>query len=167
MNDGMGTVSRHRDDYQPKRQSEESMRRAIPIMVALLCCAGCADTDEDTTVIKLSLFPGLSVPSQRVVHGLDISFIGSDVDEVQGLQISGFSCAAKKMVGWQEGAISTADILVGIQSAPFFNSAKSAKGVQVGVVNAAGSMTGVQFGLINTIEKGGVFPFMIGINGGF
>jgi hypothetical protein len=118
------------------------------------------------TPVKVSLFPKLAIPSNQVVHGLDLGLIATKVDEVQGVQLGWLYCGtSKKMVGLQSGFVSGATIITGLQWG-FINVADDVTGVQAGFINVTAKMKGVQIGLVNVIKKG-VVPAMVFINANF
>ena len=120
----------------------------------------------ETTPIKISLVPGVGIPSQSTVHGLDLGLIGDDVAEVQGLQIAWIYAGTKeKMVGLQTAFVDIGKEVVGVQYG-FYNQADDMTGLQLGFINSADYMSGVQIGLVNIIKKGAL-PFMVLINANF
>ncbi len=143
------------------------MKKALVLVAVMVFAAGMVMA-ADTTPVKLSLVPALAVPSAMTVHGLDLGIIGSNPEEVQGLQLAWiYGGTTRKMVGVTSAFV---DIgkgqTTGIQLG-FYNSAESMKGLQWGFINVAGTIKGVQIGLVNIVKKNGILPFMVFINGGF
>ena len=121
----------------------------------------------EITPVKLSIVPVLSIPSAQTVHGLDFAILGSNPEEVQGLQLSWiYAGTSRKMVGVQNAFVSIGEEVTGVQLG-FYNSAQNMKGIQWGFINVAGTIKGVQIGLVNIVKKNGILPFMVFINGGF
>ena len=144
------------------------MKKLFAVAVVVLACAGISFAGEATPA-RISLFPPLSAPSLKTVHGLDLGIFATEVDEVQGLQLCLiYASAEKKMVGVQYGAIAniSKDDAKGVQLG-FYNSAKNMTGLQLGFINVADSLKGLQVGLVNIINTGAPLKFMVIANAHF
>ena len=143
------------------------MKKVIALVTVVMALASTAAFAEGVTPVKLSLFPGVAVPSAMTVHGLDLGIIASKPDEVQGVQLAWiYAGASKKMVGLQSGLVASATSMTGLQYG-FYNTSEDVHGVQLGFINVAEKMKGLQIGLVNVIKKDGWLPFMVIINGSF
>ena len=90
--------------------------------------------------------------------GLQDGWINTSSGNVSGLQYGLLNCAAD-VDGVQCGSL----IVLGVNVA-----VGSFCGCQIGIVNYAGRMeSGVQIGLVNVIARGGFFPVLPILNGGF
>jgi hypothetical protein len=119
-----------------------------------------------STPVKVSLFPKLSVPQEKVVNGLDLGLIATNVDEVQGLQLGWIFCGTDvKMVGLQSGFIDKGNTVTGVQWG-FYNGANEVNGLQLGFINVTERMKGIQVGLVNIIKQS-VLPVMVIVNANF
>jgi hypothetical protein len=120
----------------------------------------------DSTPVKISLFPKLSVPQQQVVHGLDLGLIATNVQEVKGLQASWiFGGVDSDLVGVQLGFVNKGNRVTGVQYG-FYNGANNVTGVQLGFINVTETMKGIQVGLVNVIKQG-IVPAMVFVNASF
>ena len=71
------------------------MKKLFAVAVVVLACAGISFAGEATPA-RISLFPPLSAPSLKTVHGLDLGIFATEVDEVQGLQLCLIYASAEK-----------------------------------------------------------------------
>lgn len=117
------------------------------------------------TPIKLSLLPGIELPSDNVVKGLDLGIIANYSKEMWGSQGSWIYSGAEKVYGAQSSFIAKAKSVTGIQSG-VINVAESMNGLQIGLINITQNMKGLQIGLVNYIKNSSL-PFMVIVNGKF
>jgi len=121
----------------------------------------------DMTPIKLSLLPQIEIPAANTVNGLDFGILGTESNEVLGVQLAWiYGKVNNKMVGLQSALVDIGGEVTGVQWG-FYNSAKSVEGAQLGFVNITGTLNGVQLGLVNMIKKGAPLPFMVIANANF
>ncbi|OGS19965.1 MAG: hypothetical protein A2252_01580 [Elusimicrobia bacterium RIFOXYA2_FULL_39_19] len=119
-----------------------------------------------STPLKISLFPKLGLPTNQVVHGVDLGIIATKPEEVQGIQLGWiYAGTSKKMVGLQDGFVASSENMVGLQWG-FVCLATEMKGIQIGFINVSDKMQGVQIGLVNVI-KTGIIPAMVVVNASF
>ena len=157
------------------------MKKFLGLVLVLMSFAVIgAQAASSATPVKLSLFPPLTVPASKTVHGLDFAIISSIIDETQGVQLAWiYAKSANKVVGVQwalvtktsamtgveMGLVDLADNVTGLQYG-FYNSAKSVTGVQLGFINITENMEGIQIGLVNNI-KNSKLPWMVIANAKF
>ncbi|MGB2579148.1 hypothetical protein AAIR98_001067 [Elusimicrobium simillimum] len=104
------------------------------------------------TPVKLSLWDGIAVPSDRTVHGLELG-IGGNNAETKGIQFDLIWAKSQTMVGWQGGwIISQAGDFTGLQTS-LLNMVDDGAGVEFGFVNYTGSFTGIQFAAVNWVDS--------------
>ncbi|AKL98285.1 LA_2272 family surface repeat-containing protein [Endomicrobium proavitum] len=117
------------------------------------------------TPFKLSLLGPITVPANQDVTGLAIGLIGSNVNTLQGVQLSWIYNVAENGAGVQASGIynKVAGEFTGVQYA-VVNIAGSVKGLQFGFYNQVRSMAGVQIGLININPKSSFLAFFPFIN---
>ena len=158
------------------------MKKFISMVLVLMSFAVIsAHAAGSATPIKLSIFPPLTVPSNKTVHGLDFSLISSIVDETQGVQLVWiYAKCNEKMVGVQYSLVCKTAKMTGVQLSfvglvdedvtgiqwGFYNSAKKVTGLQLGFINVTEDMQGIQIGLVNHI-KNSKLPWMVIANAKF
>ena len=127
------------------------MRNKVALILSLTVLVLCGMGQElsAATPIRLALLPGLGIPEDNVVIGIDLGLIADSVSEVNGIQVSWL---------YNTGT--------GIQWG-LYNQSQSFVGIQIGLINVTNTLQGFQFGLINIIRTGAPFPFMVFINGNF
>jgi len=136
---------------------------AIVVVVMVGFGFAAAYAADSVTPIRLALVPTVAIPSQQIVHGLDLA-LGDNINEVQGVQLSLiYSGTKSELVGVQAGLIDIGNEVTGLEWG-FYNQADNMKGVQVGFINWAEHMNGIQIGLVNIIKSGGLFPVMVIFN---
>jgi hypothetical protein len=135
----------------------------------------------DTTPIKISLLPGVSLPASENVTGIDLGILGTKSTDVTGVQLSWFYnriegvlkgiqfslvCSAEEGTGIQYSVVSLSNDFKGIQMG-IYNRANNMAGLQWGLVNVCDTMQGVQFGLVNIIKESKFLPVMVILNASF
>lgn len=158
------------------------MKKIVGLVLVLMTFVALnAFAAGDAAPVKLSLFPKITVPQNNVVHGLDLGILATDLDEVQGVQLSFiYGAVENKMVGLQNtfifaratsmtglqvAFVTKATTLTGVQYG-FVNRAQEVTGVQLGFVNITEKMKGIQVGLVNVIKQG-IVPAMVLVNASF
>ena len=107
-------------------------------------------------VFKLSLWGDICVPNGDTTTGLEIA-IGTQTQEVKGVQLALIYAQADKFTGAQLGFVNNTNDGLGIQYG-CVNLAQEMKGAQLGFVNwTKGKMTGLQLGFVNYTESMKVF----------
>jgi hypothetical protein len=157
----------YHNDSTFQEKGVKIMKKIIALVAVVMAFASAAAFAEGTTPVKLSLVPRVGIPAAETVHGLDLGILGSNPDEVQGIQLAMIYAGTKtKMVGIQYGFVCIGNKVSGVQLG-FYNSAEEVTGLQWGFINVAETMKGVQIGLVNIIKKNGALPFMVIVNAGF
>ncbi len=128
------------------------MKKLLGLLVAVMlfvvagASAKCSGNCESTW-IKLSLWPPLTVPCCDTVHGLDLSLVSSIVKETQGVQFSFvYAKTNEKMVGFQEGIVALSGSMTGVSGGVYDKVDGKATGWQSGIVAISGKVTGLQSG---------------------
>ena len=144
------------------------MRNKVALILSLTVLVLCGMGQElsAATPIRLALLPGLGIPEDNVVIGIDLGLIADSVSEVNGIQVSWLYSGADRLSGFQLGLVNINNTGTGIQWG-LYNQSQSFVGIQIGLINVTNTLQGFQFGLINIIRTGAPFPFMVFINGNF
>ncbi|OGF50877.1 MAG: hypothetical protein A2231_08690 [Candidatus Firestonebacteria bacterium RIFOXYA2_FULL_40_8] len=137
----------------------------ILLMTVFVLC-GMGQDLSAATPIRLSLLPGISIPEDNVVIGIDLGLIADSVSEVNGIQVSWLYSGTERLTGIQLGVVNISNTATGIQWG-LYNQSQSFVGIQIGLINVTDTLHGFQIGLINIIRTGSPFPFMVFINGNF
>ncbi|MFC1501290.1 LA_2272 family surface repeat-containing protein [Elusimicrobiota bacterium] len=156
------------------------MRKILSLSLVVMFFAVVSVYAGGKSPVKIGIITPIEIPKADVVHGVDLSMLGSTGVETQGLQLSTFFVnSTDKMVGYQSalvtkagsmsimqnGFVNLADEVTGVQIG-FWNGSNMVSGVQLGVINITDEMKGVQIGLINVIKRGKL-PFMVIANACF
>lgn len=121
------------------------MKKVVLSLVAVVMLCAAAQAAQP---IKLSLWGPICVPNGDTTTGLEIA-IGTQTQEVKGVQLALIYAQADKFTGAQLGFVNNTNDGLGIQYG-CVNLAQDMKGAQLGFVNwTKGSMTGLQWGLVN------------------
>ncbi|OGF45093.1 MAG: hypothetical protein A2452_00760 [Candidatus Firestonebacteria bacterium RIFOXYC2_FULL_39_67] len=139
---------------------------AFVLLLAVFALSGMSQEVSAATPLRLSLLPGISIPGDNVVIGIDIGLIADSVQEVNGFQVSWLYSGTDRLSGIQLGLVNISNSATGIQWG-LYNQSQSFVGIQIGLINVTDTMHGFQIGLINIIRTGAPFPFMVFINGNF
>lgn len=129
------------------------MKKFLGLVLALLAFAVIsASADGGSTWIKLSLWPPLTVPSNGVVHGVDIALISSIVDEMHGVQLDFIYAQSKgDMFGYQSGGFvaMAGTKMYGVQEAfAYAYAGEKMHGIQEAIYAKAGQASGIQDGIV-------------------
>ena len=120
----------------------------LSLAAVLMLCAASVYAQP----IKVSLWGPICVPNEDITKGLEIA-IGTQTQEVRGLQLALVYAQADKFVGVQYALVNNTNDGLGAQLG-FVNLAQEMKGIQWGFVNwTKGKTTGAQLGLINYTES--------------
>lgn len=131
-------------------------------------------------VFKLSLWGDICIPNESTTGGLELA-IGTQTQEVSGVQLAFIYAQADELVGLQSALVSMTNDGQGIQwsfvnlsdkfqggqlsaivnwskdvtglQLGWVNNSESMNGLQLGFVNIAGQMKGLQIGLVNIIKN--------------
>ena len=106
------------------------MKKVVLSLVAVVMLCAAAQAAQP---IKLSLWGPICVPNGDTTTGLEIA-IGTQTQEVKGVQLALIYAQADKFVGAQLGAVNNTNDGLGLKYG-FVNLAQEMKGVQLGVVN--------------------------------
>lgn len=130
------------------------------LMAVAVLLAGAANISQ-AQIFKLSLWDDISIPNESKTTGLELA-IGTQTEDVQGVQLAFIYAQADKFCGLQLALVSNTDNGCGVQMS-FVNLAgdftggqlsavnwsKDVKGLQLGLVNKTEAMNGLQLGLVN------------------
>ena len=125
------------------------MKKVVLSLVAVVMLCAAAQAAQP---IKLSLWGPICVPNGDTTTGLEIA-IGTQTQEVKGLQLALIYAQADKFTGVQYSLVTNTNDGLGAQLG-FVNLAQDMKGLQYGFVNwTKGKMTGLQLGFVNYTES--------------
>ena len=125
------------------------MKKVVLSLVAVVMLCAAAQAAQP---IKLSLWGPICIPNGDTTTGLEIA-IGTETQEVKGVQLALIYAQADKFTGAQLGLVNNTNDGLGIQWG-LLNMAQEMKGAQLGWVNwTKGKMTGAQLGIVNYTES--------------
>ncbi|MBQ2219688.1 MAG: hypothetical protein II417_02705 [Elusimicrobia bacterium] len=125
------------------------MKKVVLSLVAVVMLCAAAQAAQP---IKLSLWGPICIPNGDTTTGLEIA-IGTQTQEVKGVQLALIYAQADKFTGAQLGFVNNTNDGLGIQYG-CVNLAQEMKGAQLGFVNwTKGKMTGAQLGFVNYTES--------------
>lgn len=143
---------------------KETFSQEKPIQLALFNPVQIFPENESITGLRISILYG----KNRNVSGFDWGFVNSTTGKQVGVQYGFVNLVDGGFLGLEAGFVNVTDSqFEGLQWG-FVNYHKGkVSGLQLGFVNYARSMKGIQIGLINIINKGGMFPFFPIVNWSF
>ncbi|MDD5102450.1 MAG: hypothetical protein PHH62_05660 [Endomicrobiaceae bacterium] len=155
------------------------MKKIFLGLIAVAVLLTGAVSVSQAQVFKLSLWGDICIPNESKTGGLELA-IGTQTQEVIGVQLAFIYAQADELVGLQSALVSMTNNGQGVQwsfvnladkfqgaqlsavnwskdvtgfQLSWVNNAESINGLQIGFVNIAGQMKGLQIGLVNIIKN--------------
>jgi len=121
-----------------------------PVSLGVFPPAQIVPADQSVTALRISLIYGKNADQT----GLDLSLIGRNTGDFQGVAWAGASIVEGDFTGWQNGWLAsvTRGNMQGLQWAAYNQAGPGSTGLQIGLVNMADEFSGLQLGLVNITQ---------------